>query len=86
MNWLRTGIIIACLILPLWAASLNGKWRLPFTDADGKEQESVLTFSVAGTTVTGTLIQNGKTRAMEFDVWREGEDQRYDPVAYRMPN
>jgi hypothetical protein len=118
MNRLRRWLVITCLVLPLWAADLSGKWRLPFTDAEGKEQESVFTFTVAGDKVTGTLVQKGKTRSIEegrfsgdvvtfavhtskgvsryeghlkedrieFDVWREGEEQRYHPVAYRIQN
>jgi hypothetical protein len=27
-----------------------------------------------------------KADRIEFDVWREGEDQRYHPVAYLIPN
>jgi hypothetical protein len=117
-KWLRLWRVRACLALSLWAADFNGKWRLPFTDAEGKEQESVFAFTVAGDKVTGTLVQNGKTRSIEegrfsgdvvtfavhtskgvslyeghlkgnrieFDVWREGENQRYHPVAYRLRN
>lgn len=116
MNRLRFWLAGTCLALSLWAADLNGKWRLPFTDANGKERESVFAFTVTGDQVTGTLVQNNKARPLEqgrysgdtvtfaihttqgvsryeghvkgdrieFDVWREGEDQRYHPVAYRL--
>jgi hypothetical protein len=46
-------------------AGLNGKWRLPFTDQDGKERETVFTFNMKGDTVTGALLQNGKTQPIE---------------------
>lgn len=116
MQQLRIGLISVCLSLSLWAADIAGKWRLPFLNGNGKEQESVFAFSVRNGNVTGTLVQNGKTRSIEegrltgdvvtfaihttsgvsryeghikgdrieFDVWREGEQEKYHPVAYRI--
>jgi hypothetical protein len=41
-------------------AGLNGKWRLPFTDQDGKERETVFTFNMKGDTVTGRRSRRGR--------------------------